>query len=608
MVQLSDLLPDLSSLKHLHIHGQDLRVRLLASNLLGGVSSMTSDRLDQLTVQADTGILVPLPQTDAGLLALRAARLRRGLPGLVSLTITSSPDLTTAALIAYLSSTSLEERPAFTNGLPDVPLDHAHCGFALCALTLINCTKTGAFDSLLLPALQRFCPNLASLTLKKVDHFFEAPPASSSNAGSSLPLLPQLSQLTLSTDTRLDTRCFDAFRLPQSALRELTLVSCRYISAEHLASFIRINKLVISGCPAILDIPTALMPELREISWLGTGISVSSACHLFRHGQVRRVSLDAAAAASGWDGRAGPASTSAPARLTAPSSYSETDDLPVALLPFRMSSLLASDLPSWALIYVLAHGPPSLESFALHGTVAPAAPARPGQEGSLIPNKWRYLYFEDEDLKRMNTPWGLPRALCRVRASEETRLGWGAWLASWVVPARESKEGAGSGSTTRRLRRRPPMSLPLRYLMPSVSHTLWPDSSDFASIGNSEHQPQPRTKRAYSQPRCFPNVPQHTLSYEGASSAEMGRTASEPAREGSQQVSPVDPDGTVLEAERLACLLALPGKLHVPPSAVHESPFSLRQHPEHPAHKRVSEEQMQWLRQQGKGSILRLDI
>ena len=281
----------------------------------------------------------------------------------------------------------------------------------------------------------------------------------------------------------------------------------------------------------------------------------------------------------------------------------------MALLPFRESSLLASDLPSWALVYLLAQAPASLESFALHGVVVPAASGKPGQEGSLIPNKWRYphLYF-DEDLKRMNTPWGLPRALCRIRASEDTRLGWGAWLASWIVPAQEVKEGSGSGSTTRRLRR-PPMTLPLRYLMPSVSHTLWPDSSDFASIGNPEHQPQPRTKRAFSQPRCFPTVPQQMLSDEGASSAQMGRTASEPAGDidGSERSSPVDPDETVLEAERLACLLALPGKLHVPPTAVHASPF-LRQNAEHSAYERVSEEQMQWLRQHGKGSILRLDI
>ena len=490
-----------------------------------------------------------------------------------------------------------------------MPLDHAHCGFALRALTLINCTKTGAADALLLPALQRFCPNLTSLTLKKVDHLFEAPPASSSDAGSSFPLLRQLSRLSLSTNTSLDTCYFDAFRLAQSALRELTLVSCRHISAEHLASFARINKLVISGCPAITDIPTASLTELREISWLGTGISVRSAHHLFKHGRVRRISLDAAAATSGWDGRAGPALAPAPARAAAHSSCRETDDLPVALLPFRQSSLLASDLPSWALVYLLAQAPASLESFALHGVVVPAASGKPGQEGSLIPKKWRYphLYF-DEDLKRMNTPWGLPRALCRIRASEDTRLGWGAWLASWIVPAQEVKEGSGSGSTTRRLRR-PPMTLPLRYLMPSVSHTLWPDSSDFASIGNPEHQPQPRTKRAFSQPRCFPTVPQQMLSDEGASSAQMGRTASEPAGDidGSERSSPVDPDETVLEAERLACLLALPGKLHVPPTAVHASPF-LRQNAEHSAYERVSEEQMQWLRQHGKGSILRLDI
>ena len=50
MVQLSDILSNLSSLKHLHIHGQDLRVRRLVTDLLGGVSPMGSTRLDKPTV------------------------------------------------------------------------------------------------------------------------------------------------------------------------------------------------------------------------------------------------------------------------------------------------------------------------------------------------------------------------------------------------------------------------------------------------------------------------------------------------------------------------------------------------------------------------------
>jgi hypothetical protein len=174
-------------------------------------------------------------------------------------------------------------------------------------------------------------------------------------------------RLTISLgDVELSPSAFDSFR-DHPSLRRLSLTSSRHISRRHLASFNTLQRLSIFGCPALgADLPFASLPDLREFTYLGHGLSVRSLGQLFMHCKhIQRVSIDVAE-----QYRRSSRDTDREPQISAPSTQAA---LPEALVPFSSVNLLSPQLPSWALAYILSWAPSTLEDVSLKGTSLEAA-------------------------------------------------------------------------------------------------------------------------------------------------------------------------------------------------------------------------------------------
>lgn len=325
-------------------------------------------------------------QTDNALLALAASRRSKGLPGLHTLSIISSPDLTDEGLAVYLSTTNFDakdEAPGSTSYQGQYAL-----GQSLVSLTLVN-TPRLTVRSLL--ALEQHCQHLISLDLRNTDGFFEDsvqqqqvdiedPPWSKDIFHRFIENNTALHTFTFSSGlSTLPFDLFSSFNKPQSALQNLFIYSSKAIRSQHLTYFPSIHRLTISGCLALADdLPFEYMPRLQEISFLGRGLSLSSLWKLFQHETIRKMTLDVAGSAYEScicsENSAAINTNSTISDQTAAKPHNEIMErfpFPAPLDNFKKHNILSSTIPSWAVAFFLASSPVSLESISLHGAIVP---------------------------------------------------------------------------------------------------------------------------------------------------------------------------------------------------------------------------------------------
>jgi hypothetical protein len=324
------------------------------------------------------------------------------LPGLSTLHIRSSVDLTWQALAAYL-------RPIEPDQGTQGSAQEGHCGLDLRSLALANCPHLNAE---LLDILSICCPHLSTVSLKKVDSLF---------SGEAFPLFPNLTSLSLSID--LPSLPINYFQVYQTVtnLQQLSVSSSKSINSSHLSHFSSIRKLVISGCSSITtSLPFSDLPNLREVSYLGQGLDVASVWTLWQNATIRKLTLDAA-------------SLNKPVGRRPSTSYPSagTKFIPVALQPFANSNLLSASLPSWVLAYLISLSPPSLEAISILGTVEQdtAKPVTRYTRSASCPYGWTV----QEDCQY--TPLGIP-----VHSSAAQNPGIFHRLLSWIRPTALARE------------------------------------------------------------------------------------------------------------------------------------------------------------------------
>lgn len=368
-------------------------------------------------------------QLDYALMMFANAKIRNSLPGLSTLEIRSASDLHDRALIHYLTSMNcLEEQDAaishreqsgghLTRNMRVSSFDSAqvHCGYALTSLSLVN---TPCLTSASLSAIAQNCPKLRECTFKNVDNIFlpsdkaaTAPPpggqgliqpedgsGNGSQASSQMSLLARsclgLHTLTLSIGLKsIPVGFFDGFE-DHPALRTLRITSSNCFTAEHLSSFTTIQRLVVSCCSILTHSTSSIrfdrMPELREFTLLGKGVTVGTMANIWQSCRfIQKVSLDCAEYTKPPSRASIPGRTS---RRAAPADdeegFSECRSyVPRLLRPYRDHNVLSvtsaagrnggvhadgqpvPHLPSWALCYLLSLAPPYLESLEMHGRV-----------------------------------------------------------------------------------------------------------------------------------------------------------------------------------------------------------------------------------------------
>ncbi|KAK9897359.1 hypothetical protein P389DRAFT_169123 [Cystobasidium minutum MCA 4210] len=359
---LDALLPELDNLKHLYIHGQDLRCRPIggsASTQLGG--------------------------TDNALIAFANSRREKRLSGLQTLSIISSPDLTDDGLAMYLETRLVDEGDSGTR-----------LGSSLTSLTLVKCPGVGVKS---LHALASNCASLRQLTLRYVDGLFQV--SLHQDSADTAPVEDHLSpselfhilisknkslhSFTFSTGlSELPADFFKAFNDPSSSLQDLHIHSSKALRAYHLRSFTSIYKLSITGCGTALgdDLPFETMPRLQEFSFLGRGLSLFSMWKLLKLTNIRKITLDVAGSAyeTCICSEGGPSSASDGAHchnLSSDGAGAEAasrmlfEPFPPPLEAFKNHNVLASSLPSWVVAYFLSHAPQSLDSISLLGSIMP---------------------------------------------------------------------------------------------------------------------------------------------------------------------------------------------------------------------------------------------
>jgi hypothetical protein len=361
------------------------------------------------------------------LIAFAASRRAKNLPGLQTLSIISSPDLSDEGLVSYLSLSSSFEDAHLSEGIPQMETD---LGSSLTSLTLVNCPL---LTSVSLEALADNCRNIQQLTLKNVDGLFEDLSTSSSgdvNPTSSTDRL-EGTQETLPTSSSIGSSSgsdifhnliksnshslhsftfssnlasippdfFEIFHTPSSSdsnftsttikLQNLTFTRVKSLHPHHLSCFPSITSLSITGCPLIADdLPFNNLPNLRELSYLGKGLSVNCIWNLFRLKMIREITIDAAGLAyetciceeekekTGQYTQVRDHNADSLARTENKHSKQEMHselfaDLPIPIQAFKKRNILSSDIPSWVLPYLLSHAPESLEAFSLLGTIVP---------------------------------------------------------------------------------------------------------------------------------------------------------------------------------------------------------------------------------------------
>ena len=252
------------------------------------------------------------------------------------------------------------------------PAKQLACGYALNSLSLVNCPNL-SLDTL--NNIAQNCPRLREVTFKGVDDMFkkakcieEASIIAEDTVVDALTSFAQccrsLHTLHLSLNVPdLHSEAFRAFAFHPS-LRTLHVSSSRHITNCHLLPFTTLHKLVISGCPALGDeLPFRNATELREVSYLGKGLSVNCIWRLWlAASQLKSLGIDS----PGQSFEATSSHIGSP--VPPPCGDDSTTSLPDVLLPYAQSNILSSTLPSWALAYLLVLSPASLHSFSLHGT------------------------------------------------------------------------------------------------------------------------------------------------------------------------------------------------------------------------------------------------
>jgi len=324
-------------------------------------------------------------QTDAALLAFAASRRLKGLPGLKTLSIISSPDLTDASLVTYLSTilSDVEDSSDIDSFIHE---GRHTLGDSLISLTLVNCPLITVQS---LSALERRCENLQQLDLRNVDGFFGAPTQQDVNNSEEICTSKEIFHRFITNNTAihtftfssglptLPTDLFSPFDTPGNALQNLNIYSSKAIRPHHLYSFPSIYRLTVSGCTNLRDdLPFEYMPRLQELSFLGRGLSLFSLWKLFMNESIRKITLDVAGSAY-------------ESCICSDSSKSEESDIegahasssanerkvhktfPALLETFKKHNILSSTIPSWVVAFFIASSPNTLESISLHGSIVP---------------------------------------------------------------------------------------------------------------------------------------------------------------------------------------------------------------------------------------------
>lgn len=312
-------------------------------------------------------------QTDAALLSLAKSCQQDGRSGLKTLSIISSPDLTDEGLIGYLATTDLNTN--FSHGVRN-PLtsssDSYLLGRSLVSLTLVNCPL---LTSQSIAALAETCNNLTQLTFRNVDGCFNvvdiSTPTPQFQFSRLISINPRIHSFTFSSQLpTLPNDFFDAFK-GSNKLQNVHFLQTRALDARHFQSFPSVYHLTISGCPNLGDyLPFQYMSLLQELSYLGRSLNLHCLWRLFNHGQIRKLTLDAA-------GLSACDHCSSSKRHTdrrqddskCTSSLSTHDSFPSAIQDFKETNILSSSLPAWVLAYFISLSPPSLETISLHGQV-----------------------------------------------------------------------------------------------------------------------------------------------------------------------------------------------------------------------------------------------
>lgn len=309
------------------------------------------------------------------------------MPGLQTLSIISSPDLTDEGLAAYLSTTLSD----FNKPNDETTVYHGQytLGHSLLSLTLAN-TPRITIRSLI--ALESHCHHLVYLDLRNTDRFFEESTSQSQPAeAEESPSPKEIFHHFIENNTALHTftfssglsslplDLFSAFNKPQGALQNLSIYSSKAIKPQHLTYFPSIYRLTVSGCLGLGDdLPFECMPKLQEVSFLGRGLSLSSLWKLFQYESIRKMTLDVAGSAyetcicsESTSSNDTNSSNSDQATPQIHVEFSERVPFPTQLKKFKNHNILSSTIPSWVVTFFLASSPTSLESISLHGVIVP---------------------------------------------------------------------------------------------------------------------------------------------------------------------------------------------------------------------------------------------
>lgn len=311
-------------------------------------------------------------QTDAALIALGRSHSIRGY-GLKSLSLAASIDLTDAGLTSYVvGGISVSE--------------DMHCSMPGSSLTTLVLSSCGGLSPATLQALATFCPNIVECTLKDVDCLFR-PTDDFPDIGPIWRAFidsTRIHTLTLAvgssksrhssatggllTALSLPDDFFAPFANLSSTLRRLNLSASPALRSIHLAALPTVTRLTTSGTTALhTQFDFAGIPNLRRFSQLGEGFTIRSLHSMLRCCTcITSITIDSG---SHW-------TQSSPSQDVC-NVENAPFCLPAALEPYALQLVASSHLPSWALAYLLAQAPPSLESFTLSGfPVHDASPRR----------------------------------------------------------------------------------------------------------------------------------------------------------------------------------------------------------------------------------------
>jgi hypothetical protein len=288
-----------------------------------------------------------LTGTDAALAALASAREAARAPGLTSLSIIGSPDLTSEGLARYLET--------------------AACGAALLVLELASC---GGIGEQTLDDVAACCPDLRELTVRGQVLSVEGCAAEERSRAS-------LAAVATSC-TMLNSLCLNKFPLAATAtgdtdllkpftqlehLARVELASISWFTSADLAHFVHVTTLRCGHLANLRSLPT--LPELRSFTWTGSAVGAFSLGGLYdfcdHSPHLRRLILD-------WTDHWERFSPGTPSRSSPSPPSGQQEHRPACFADYADRPVFEWRVPSQLVARALSQAT-SLESVAIFGFV-----------------------------------------------------------------------------------------------------------------------------------------------------------------------------------------------------------------------------------------------